>query len=90
MDLSNETLEKIGRVVRSNINDALEQVVFPKFDELSGRMDKLETKIENVEERLGKRIDKLAEVVTDVKTNHERRLRTLEDEVGVESSPIPM
>lgn len=37
-----------------------------------------------VEERLSKRIGLLVEVVTDTKTNHEWRIRRLEDEVGIE------
>jgi len=41
-----------------------------------------------VEERLGRRMDKLAEVITDVKTNHEQRLRTLEDEAGIDTKML--
>ncbi|MBI1871873.1 hypothetical protein HYS10_00455 [Candidatus Collierbacteria bacterium] len=73
-------MEKIGKVVGSNITEALEQVVFPKFDELEA---KIATKDDI--HRLEKRIDKLAEVVTDVKVNHEKRIRKLESEVGVET-----
>lgn len=83
------------------ITDALvdfgEKVLFPKFDKLEGRMDKLEKKVEKldakvdgVEERLGRRIDKVAEAVTDTRTNHERRVRRLEKEVGLPSSPVAL
>lgn len=83
MVISDLDLEKIGRVVRININEALEQVVGPK-------LEALEEKIDGVEERLGKRIDKLAEVVNDTKVNHEKRIRKLEDEVGIDSTHMTL
>lgn len=42
--------------------------------------------MDNMELRLSRRLDDIAEVVTDVKTNHEKRIRRLEKETGVDSS----
>ncbi len=44
----------------------------------------LSGKIDGVEERLTNRIDKLGEIITETRTNHERRIRKLEDEAWVE------
>ena len=57
-------------------------------DDLAEVKANMATNLYEVEERLGKRIDRIAEVVTDVKTNHERRLRKIEDELGIESKPL--
>lgn len=87
MALTNIDLEKIGKVVRSNINEALEEVIFPKFDELEGKVEGLREDVSKLQEdvsRLEKKTDKIAEVLTEVKVNHERRIRKLEDEAGIE------
>ncbi len=96
MALTNSDLEKIGKVVDGRLVAVLEQVVFPELmkiekkmatkDDIAAIRKEMATKqdIVDSEERLTKQIDKLAEVITDTKTNHERRIRNLEDEVGVE------
>lgn len=93
MTISDGDLSKIGRLMTVNIGEALEQVVFPKLLEIEEKMAtkddlkkleaKLDAKIDGVEERLAKRIDKVAGTVTDMKTNHERRIRKLENVAGV-------
>ena len=70
--------------------DELEKKMATKDDiktvkqEIVKSEERLEKRIDDVEERLGRRIDKVAEIVTDTRTNHERRIRRLEDEVGIE------
>ena len=72
-----ESIEKkVGKIVDDKIFQALDQMILPE-------LMKLENKIDGVEERLANRIDKVGVMVTEVKTNHERRIRKLEDEIGV-------
>ncbi len=83
MALTNSDLEKIGKVVDGRVVAALEQVVFPELVKIEKKMATKQDIVDS-EERLTKRIDKVAEVVTITKTNHERRIGKLEDEVGIE------
>lgn len=94
MAITDNDLVKIGKVVRENINEALEEVVFPEFGKLekklTSRIDgvekkltkKIDDEIGGLETRLGRRIDNLAAVVTEVKTKHERRIVRLEEKAG--------
>ena len=56
----------------------------PRLNEILEDIRDLKENMAHMESRLDKKIDKVAEVMTDVKTNHERRLRTLEKEAGIE------
>ena len=66
----------------------------PRLNEILGDIKDLKKDVnvlkQDVEElksevgHFGKRMDKLSEIVTDVKTNHEKRIRRLEKEAGVE------
>lgn len=47
---------------------------------------RLNAKIDNVESNLGKRIDNLAKIVTETKTNHEKRIVRLESHTGLFAS----
>lgn len=96
MILTDGDLKKIGKVVDEKIFQALDEMVLPELMKLEKKMatkdDLAEIRKEMatkddlavVEERLTKRIDRVGEIVTDTRTNHERRVRRLEDEVGVE------
>jgi len=80
---SEKYLKEIGRMITVGIGEALDQMVLPELMKIEKKMATKQD-IAELEERLGKRIDKVAETVTDTRTNHERRIRRLEDEVGVE------
>lgn len=90
--LTREDKKWVSVAIRDGVVEALEQVVFPEFQKLEKKMatkddlKNLATKedLAKVEENLGKRIDKVSEVITETRTNHERRIRKLENEVGVE------
>lgn len=96
MALSDEDLKKIGKVVDEKITQALDEMVLPEMMKLEKRIDKIDKEmvtkddladgLAGVEERLTKRMDKVGEIATDTRTNHERRIRRLEDEAGVASS----
>lgn len=73
----------VEKAIVDNVTEALEKVVIPQFERLDGRIDQLDGRIDQVEINLGRRLDKLAEVVTEVKTDHERRIVRLEKGVGL-------
>jgi len=91
MALTGDDKKWITGAIRDGVVEALEQVVFPEFmriekkmatkDDLKGMATKDD--LNRVEENLSRRVDKVAEIVTDTRTNHERRIRRLENEAGV-------
>jgi phage shock protein A len=44
---------------------------------------RLSTRVDGVESNLGKSMDNLAKVVTETKTNHEKRIVRLENHIGI-------
>ncbi|MFZ2202092.1 MAG: hypothetical protein WAV56_01715 [Microgenomates group bacterium] len=86
MVLSDGDLKKIGKVVDEKIFQSLDQMVLPELMKLEKKMatkDDLKIGLAGVEERLTNRIDRVAGITTDTRTNHERRIRKLEDETGM-------
>lgn len=51
-----------------------------QFLEMQGQIGEMQGEMMAMEGRLGRRIDLLAEKVTDMETNHETRIRNLERE----------
>lgn len=89
MTWTKDDLVQINDVVYGAITKFYQKVIAPKMatkDDIASIREKMVTKddLAKVEENLGKRIDKVSEVITETRTNHERRIRKLEDEVGVE------
>ncbi len=85
--------KKFEDIVYSMLTKFYQNVLLKRLatkDDIAELRAEMATKDElsKVEDRLGKRIDRVAEVVTDLKTNHERRLRKVEDELGIESKPL--
>ena len=95
MAITDEEWVKMGKMIRDNTAVVLEEVVYPQLVEIEERITKnlknevrkvenrLSNKIDSVESNLGNRIDNLAKIVTETKTNHERRIKKLEEEVGI-------
>lgn len=88
MALTDDDLKKIGKLITINVGEALEQIVFPELQKIEKSIVKLDQKVDGVEERLGKRIDKIAEITTETKSNHEKRIRTLENELEIEPAEV--
>jgi uncharacterized coiled-coil protein SlyX len=70
-----------------------------KFDELEERLGeridgaegKLGERMDEIEERMSvveKKLDRVAEIVTDTRTNHERRIRRIEKKMGLSASVL--
>ena len=79
--------KKFEDLIYKTMTRFYQKVIAPKMatkEDLADLKSGMDEKMEGMEERLGKRIDKVAETVTDTRTNHERRIRRLEEEVGVE------
>lgn len=86
-------MKGIEKMMRNVIFDHHEQVVGPMLVKIDERLDGVENRLDGVENRLGEvesrmsqidwKLDKVAEIVTDVKANHERRIRAVEDEVEI-------
>lgn len=66
----------MGKMMRDNNAEVLEDVIFPKLVEIQNQ-------IKESESRVTTRIDNVAKILTETKTNHERRIKGLEDEVGI-------
>lgn len=90
--LTREDKKWVSVAIRDGVVEALEQVVFPEFQKLEKKMatkddiEVLKQQVADTEERLSKGIDRVSEVLTETKTNHERRIRKLEETTGVEPS----
>ena len=89
MVMTKKALEEMNNVVYGALTKFYQKVIAPKMatkDDLADIRNEMATKgdLAAVEERLTERIDKLGEIITDTRTNHERRIRKLEDEVGIE------
>ncbi len=85
MVLTKDNLSQINDVVYGAITKFYQKVIAPQMvtkDDIKNMATKDD--LAAVEERLTNRIDKVAELVTDTRTNHERRIRKLEDEAGIE------
>lgn len=82
MALTGDDKKWITGAIRDGVVEALEQVVFPEFMRIEKKMATKDD-LNRVEENLSRRVDKVAEIVTDTRTNHERRIRRLENEAGV-------
>ncbi|OGD70908.1 hypothetical protein A3A84_00040 [Candidatus Collierbacteria bacterium RIFCSPLOWO2_01_FULL_50_23] len=82
MALTGDDKKWITGAIRDGMVEALEQVVFPEFMRIEKKMATKDD-LNRVEENLSRRVDKVAEIVTDTRTNHERRIRRLENEAGV-------
>jgi len=85
MAWTKDDLDQMNDVVYGAITKFYQRVIAPKMatkDDLKSLASKED--LAKVEDNLGKRIDKISEVVIETKTNHERRIRKLEDEVGIE------
>ncbi len=79
MAISDTDFVKLGKVVRSNINDALEQVVFPKFDEVKKDLAEVKEelraqgkRIDNVENKLGGLEEKVDELTDEVRNTNKK------------------
>ena len=84
MALTGEDKKWVSGAIRDGVVEALEQVVFPELIKIEKRMEGVEERLggvegnmEGMEERLGWRIDKLGGIITETRTNHERRSRNL-------------
>ena len=95
MPYTKDELSQLNDVVYGAITKFYQKVISP---EMATKEDlkKMATKVDiedlriatkqdlgEAEERLTNRIDKIAGVMTDTRTNHERRIRVLEDEADV-------
>ena len=88
MSFTKDELSQLNDIVYGAITKFYQKVIAPVMATKQDIEDlRVATKqdLGEVEERLTNRIDKLAGNVTDTRTNHERRIRKLEDEIGVES-----
>ena len=75
MAYTKDELSQLDDVVYGAITKFYQKVIAPV---MATKQD-----LDEAEERLTNRIDRIAEVTTDTRTNHERRIRKLEDEAGV-------
>jgi peptidoglycan hydrolase CwlO-like protein len=79
--------KEIGDMIFTNVVDALEQVVIPKFTSLENRMDKVEGGLSNVEGRLSNVEDRLSgverqiEILDDDMTTVKMRLTSMEKKI---------
>jgi CII-binding regulator of phage lambda lysogenization HflD len=91
MSMTEEDVKQVIKLMRDDTAEVLEQVIYPQLVEIQNQIKasglalekKLTDKINGVESSLGNRIDNVAKIVTETKTNHERRIKKLEDEVGI-------
>lgn len=91
MALTDDDLKKIGSVVRDNIAEALEDVVYPRLiemesgltNEIKASEGRLDNRMDGVESSLGKSIDNLAKAVTENHASHEKRIVRLETRIGL-------
>lgn len=84
---------KMGKVVQRSILEYHEQVLSPVLDqiigdvsELKGDMAELKSDVAGLKVSMGQlehKMDIVAEVGTETRTNHERRIRVLESRTGV-------
>lgn len=89
--MTEEDVKQVIKLMRDDTAEVLEQVIYPQLVEIQNQIKasglalekKLTDKINGVESSLGNRIDNVAKIVTETKTNHERRIKKLEDEVGI-------
>lgn len=72
-------LDKVNDVVYAALTKFYQKVIAPQM----ATKDDVEAAVAGLEERLTKRIDRIGELITDTRTNHERRISRLEDEIGV-------
>lgn len=89
-------MEGIEKMMRNVIFDHHEQVVGPMLVKMSNNISKLEKDVSGLKKdnreiksqmsQMDGKLDKVAEIVTDVKANHERRIRVAEDELGVKTA----
>jgi len=68
----------LGKIIRRQINNALEDVVFPRFDSLEKRFDGLEKKVD----RNAKKIDNMDRRVFRVGDRYAERLDEHEKRIG--------
>ena len=95
MTYTKDELSQLNDVVYGAITKFYQKVISPEMatkedlKKMATKVDiedlRIATKqdLDEAEERLTNRIDRIAEVTTDTRTNHERRIRKLEDGVGV-------
>ena len=96
--MTEEDVKQVIKLMRADTAEVLEEVIYPQLMEIKNEIKgvemrlirkiddvekKLTTKIDTVESNLGNRIDNVAKILTETKTNHEKRIKRLEDEVGI-------
>lgn len=93
MTLTDDDKDWIKKAVVDGVVEGINQVVIPKFEELEKKVDDLTENVSGIQKdvaRLEKKTDKIAELLTDTRTNHERRIRKLEEEAGIESPTLAL
>ena len=96
MALTDTDLQKIQKATLNTVTEALEQVVFPKFDELGVKIEEVNTRVGLLEEKvdsLGEKVESLEEKVDytnrrmDVLVgefkDHDHRITRLEAKVNI-------
>lgn len=87
MAITDEEWAKMDKMMRDNNATVLEEVIYPQLVEIQNQIKgvemRLNNKIDSIESNLGNRIDNVAKILTETKTNHEKRIKRLEDEVGI-------
>lgn len=86
-----ELLVKMNKMMRDNIAEVLEDVVHPRLVELetnltnkiTSEVKTVKKEIREMESRLTTRIDNIAKIVTETKTDHEIRIVRLEEHTGL-------
>lgn len=92
MALTDEDWRRLDKMMKKAVIDgtteALEDVVFPKFEEIDGKFEKIDKRFDDLEENLGNKIsilerklDRVTDHQADKLDNHEKRIGHLEDVV---------
>lgn len=89
--------ERVGKIVRRELNNFYEEALGPyldkEFDDLKGRVTKVEKRLDKVDVELKnvssevsentKALERLTDVTLNTRTNHEMRMRELERVAGL-------
>ena len=82
-----ELLIKMNKMMRDTIAEVLEDVVYPRLVDmetsLTNKITDVKKEIKESESRLTTRIDNIAKIVTETKTDHEIRIVRLEENTGI-------
>lgn len=94
MSLTTQDLSQIRTVVVDAVNDAIDALVTPRFDELENRMDRLEEQVGRLEARVSSLEERLTALeVVQNETNRrlsdmERRLSSIEADIATVKNDV--